>query len=62
MKKHEKYLVVMVFGAVKAGKSSLGNFFVVNILVTQTWKLEYNHRDKPQFISEESGQGNRWTN
>ena len=27
MKKHEKYLVVMVFGAVKAGKSSLGNFF-----------------------------------
>ena len=27
IKKNEKYLVVMVFGAVKAGKSSLGNFF-----------------------------------
>lgn len=36
MKKHEKYLVVMVFGAVKAGKSSLGNFLLVNILVNQT--------------------------
>ena len=27
IKKNEKYLVVMIFGAVKAGKSSLGNFF-----------------------------------
>lgn len=26
MNRHEKYLVVMVFGAVKTGKSTLGNF------------------------------------
>lgn len=32
IKKHEKYLVVMVFGAVKSGKSSLGNFFAASIV------------------------------
>ena len=55
MKKHEKYLVVMVFGAVKAGKSSLGNFFAGKYFSKSNVKTEYNHRDKPQFISEESG-------
>ena len=55
MKKHEKYLVVMVFGAVKAGKSSLGNFFAGKYFNKSNVETEYNHRDKPQFISEESG-------
>ena len=55
MKKHEKYLVVMVFGAVKAGKSSLGNFFAGKYFSKSNVETEYNHRDKPQFISEESG-------
>ena len=55
MKKHEKYLVVMVFGAVKAGKSSLGNFFAGKYFSNSNVETEYNHRDKPQFISEESG-------
>lgn len=27
VKKHEKYFMVMIFGPVKAGKSTLGNFF-----------------------------------
>ena len=30
MEKNQKYLTVMVFGAVKAGKSTLGNFFAEN--------------------------------
>lgn len=55
MKKHEKYLVVMVFGAVKAGKSSLGNFFAGKYFSKSNLETEYNHRDKPHFISEESG-------
>ncbi len=55
MKKHEKYLVVMVFGAVKAGKSSLGNFFAGKYFSNSNVETEYNHRYKPQFISEESG-------
>lgn len=55
MKKHEKYLVVMVFGAVKAGKSSLGNFFAGKYFSNSNVETEYNHRDKSQFISEESG-------
>ena len=45
----------MVFGAVKAGKSSLGNFFAGKYFSKSNVETEYNHRDKPQFISEESG-------
>lgn len=54
MKKHEKYLVVMVFGAVKAGKSSLGNFFAGKDFAATHFDTEYKHRGKPEFISEES--------
>ena len=55
IKKHEKYLVVMVFGAVKSGKSSLGNFFAGTYFVDSDIKTEYLNREKPLFVSEESG-------
>ena len=55
IKKHEKYLVVMVFGAVKSGKSSLGNFFAGKYFVDSDIKTEYLNREKPLFVSEESG-------
>ncbi len=55
IKKHEKYLVVMVFGAVKSGKSSLGNFFAGKYFVDSDIQTEYLYREKPLFVSEESG-------
>ena len=55
IRKNEKYLVVMVFGAVKAGKSSLGNFFAGKKFLTASFDNPYKHIDKPIFATEESG-------
>ena len=55
IKKNEKYLVVMVFGAVKAGKSSLGNFFAGKTLVNAPFDNHYKHIQKPIFETEERG-------
>lgn len=55
MQKHEKYLVIMVFGAVKSGKSSLGNFFAGKYFSTANIDTEYKNRPKPEFDSEASG-------
>ena len=43
MSKHEKYLVVMVFGAVKSGKSSLGNLFAGNAFRQAPFDLSLIH-------------------
>lgn len=55
MHTHEKYLVVMVFGAVKAGKSTLGNFFAGKDLIDAPFDNEYKHREHPVFSTEEKG-------
>lgn len=55
MHKHEKYLVVMVFGAVKAGKSTLGNFFAGREFQKAPFDNVYKHRQHPEFATEERG-------
>lgn len=55
MHTHEKYLVVMVFGAVKAGKSTLGNFFAGKDFINAPFDNEYKHREHPVFATEERG-------
>lgn len=50
---HEKYLVVMVFGSVKAGKSSLGNFFAGKYFQKAPFNNEYKLRPHPKFEVEE---------
>ena len=55
MNRHEKYLVVMVFGAVKTGKSTLGNFLAGKDFLECDLDTVYKHRDRPQFVIEESG-------
>lgn len=55
MHSHEKYLVVMVFGAVKAGKSTLGNFFAGKEFIKASFDNEYKHREHPIFATEEKG-------
>lgn len=55
MYSHEKYLVVMVFGAVKAGKSTLGNFFAGKDFISAPFDNEYKHREHPIFATEEKG-------
>lgn len=50
---HEKYLVVMVFGSVKAGKSSLGNFFAGKYFQRANFDNEYKVRPHPKFEVEE---------
>lgn len=55
IKKNEKYLVVMIFGAVKAGKSSLGNFFAGKKFLAAPFDNPYKHIDKPIFETEERG-------
>lgn len=55
MSKHEKHLVVMVFGAVKSGKSSLGNLFAGNAFRQASFDNAYKHHDKPIFETEEKG-------
>ena len=55
MNRHEKYLGVMVFGAVKTGKSTLGNFLAGKDFLECDLDTVYKHRDRPQFVIEESG-------
>ncbi len=55
IKKNEKYLVVMVFGAVKAGKSSLGNFFAGKKFFNAPFDNRYKKISKPIFETEERG-------
>lgn len=55
IKKNEKYLVVMIFGAVKAGKSSLGNFFAGKKFFNAPFDNHYKKISKPIFETEESG-------
>jgi len=55
MRTHEKYLVVMVFGSVKAGKSSLGNFFAGKYLKRADFDNIYQHREHPIFAMQEKG-------
>lgn len=55
IRKNEKFLVVMIFGAVKAGKSSLGNFFAGKKLVNAPFDNRYKHIPKPIFETEEKG-------
>ena len=55
IKKNEKYLVVMIFGAVKAGKSSLGNFFAGKKFFNASFDNHYKKISKPIFETEERG-------
>lgn len=55
IKKNEKYLVVMIFGAVKAGKSSLGNFFAGKKFFNAKFDNHYKKIPKPIFETEERG-------
>lgn len=55
MHKHEKYLVVMVFGAVKSGKSSLGNFIGGRYFRNAKFDNAYKHLPMPVFETEEEG-------
>ncbi len=55
MHKHEKYLVVMVFGAVKTGKSTLGNFFAGKELRKAPFDNAYKQLPMPVFKTEEKG-------
>ena len=55
IKKNEIYLGVMVFGAVKAGKSSLGNFFAGKKFFNAPFDNHYKKISKPIFETEESG-------
>ena len=53
MSKHEKYLVVLVFGAVKSGKSSLGNFIGGRYFRKAEFDNAYKHLPMPIFETEE---------
>lgn len=55
MHKHEKHLVVMVFGAVKSGKSTLGNFFGGREFRHAAFDNGYQHIPLPTFQTEENG-------
>ena len=55
IQKNEKYLVVMIFGAVKTGKSSLGNFFAGQKFLTAPFDNRYKHIAPPVFETEERG-------
>ncbi len=55
IRKNEKYLVVMIFGAVKAGKSTLGNFFAGKDFLYIPFDNPYKHIAKPVFEMEERG-------
>lgn len=55
IKKNERYLVVMIFGAVKAGKSTLGNFFAGKKFFNAPFDNRYKKITKPVFATEESG-------
>lgn len=52
---HEKYLVVMVFGAVKSGKSTLGNLLAGREWLSAPFDNEYKHRGVTEFATQEKG-------
>ena len=54
MHKYEKYLVVMIFGAVKSGKSTLGNFFGGREFRRAAFDNAYKHVPLPDFQTEEN--------
>lgn len=51
---NQKYLTVMIFGAVKAGKSSLGNFFAGKNFINAPFDNPYKHIPQPIFTIKES--------
>lgn len=55
MNKHQKYLVAMIFGAVKSGKSSLGNFMAGKSFLDAPFDNEFKHHPVVPMESEESG-------
>ena len=55
MNKHQKYLVVMIFGAVKSGKSSLGNFMAGKSFLEAPFDNAFKHHPAVPMESEESG-------
>ena len=55
IKKHEKYFVVMVFGAVKTGKSSLGNFLAGKNFRSAAFENKYKHLAETEFAIEQKG-------
>lgn len=55
IRKNEKYLVIMIFGAVKTGKSSLGNFFAGKDFLEAPFDNKYKHIERPVFETEERG-------
>lgn len=55
MSKNQKYLVAMVFGEVKTGKSTLGNYFAGKYLKDAPFDNLYKHKAPPEFYIEESG-------
>lgn len=55
MNKHQKYLVVMIFGAVKSGKSSLGNFMAGKSFLDAPFDNAFKHHPFVPMENEESG-------
>ena len=55
IKKNEKYLVVMIFGSVSVGKSTLGNFFAGQKFFNAPFDNYYKKIAKPVFMIEERG-------
>ena len=55
MHKNEKFLVAMIFGQVKVGKSSLGNFIAGKYFVDAPFDNEYKSRNHPVFCNEVKG-------
>lgn len=55
MNDHEKHLVVMAFGAVKAGKSKLGNFIAGREWLSAEFDNEYKHCPPTEFATQEKG-------
>ncbi|WP_406038254.1 hypothetical protein [Succinimonas sp.] len=53
MIEHQKYLAAMVFGAVKAGKSTLGNFLAGRELLKAPFDNRYKHLPVTEFSSQE---------
>lgn len=53
MHEHEKYLVVMVFGAVKSGKSTLGNFLAGREWLKAPFDNAYKHMPPTEFTTQE---------
>lgn len=55
MNKNEKHLLVMIFGPVKVGKSSLGNFIAGESYLKAAFDNIYKHKKHPEFCNEKKG-------